>query len=225
LLEKLKACAKTKDLPVVKKTEELIVNLTNINSEIIASTQTPGPKAVIYKGFKLTILTEEVTDEGIMLRRRYGVATNAQGIVKAQTELTYATLDEIIYSELRLQIDRFKLEIAENTNPSEEAALEEELQLPSEEEQLAEIAASQAEVDTIIKSIPTEEKVVKERSKRDKRKIKRAARVIRRLRKKGLNKDQIKARLLKKNRFDQFDEQDFEDAWNQSNSSNTITGT
>ncbi len=213
-LEKLKACEKTKNLPVVKKTETLIVNLTKTREEIIASVTTPDPKAVVYKGFKLTILTEEVTDEGITLRRRYGVATNSQGIVKAQSDLTYATLDEIIYSELRLQIDRFNLEVAENTNPTEEAALEEELGLPSEQEQLADIAASEAEVATIIKSIPAEEKAVKERNKRDKRRIKRASRLIRYLKKKQTaSKPQIKSAVLRK--YDGFDDQDFEDAWRQ----------
>ena len=161
----------------------------------------------------MTILTEEVTDEGITLRRRYGVATNSQGIVKAQTDLTYATLDEIIYSELRLQIDRFNLEIAENTNPTEEASLVEELGLPSEQEQLADIAASEAEVATIIKSIPAEEKVIKERSKRDKRKIKRASKFIRFLKKNGKPKPYIKTAVLRK--YNGFDDQDFEDAWRQ----------
>ena len=213
LLDKLKACAKTKDLPIVTKTETLIVNLTKIKDEIIASVTTSDPKVVVYKGFKLTILTEEVTDEGITLRRRYGVATNVQGIVKAQTDLTYATLDEIIYNELRFEIDRLNLEIAENTNPSEEAALDEELGLPSEQEQLADIAASEAEVANIIKSIPAEEKVVNERSKRDKRKFKRFKRTINRLKKQGLTKEQIRSRVLNKNKFDNFSEQDFEEAY------------
>lgn len=217
LLDKLKACAKTKDLPVVAKTETLIVNLTTVNNEIIASIQTPDPKSVIYKGFKLTILTEEVTDEGITLRRRFGIATNTQGIVKVQTDLTYATLDEIIYNELRFEIDRLNLEVAENTNPSEEAALEEELLLPSEEEQLAEIAAAEADVATIIKSIPAEEKVVKERNKKDKRKFKRLVRKIKRMRKRNISKAEIKSRVLdKKKKFDRFDEEDFEEAWSQS---------
>lgn len=219
LLEKLKACAKTKDLPIVEKTETLIINLTKTKDEIVASITPPGPKTVIYKGFKLTILTEEVTDEGITLRRRFGVATNAQGIVKAQTDLTYATLDEVIYNELRFQIDRFNLEIAENTNPSEEAALEEELLLPSEEEQLADIAAAEEEVATIIKSIPAEEKVVKERNKKDTRKFKRLVRKIKRMRSRGISKDKIKRKVLeKKKKFDRFDESDFEEAWSQSGS-------
>lgn len=218
LLDKLKSCAKTKDLPIVKKTENLIVKLTQTKEEIIASVTTPDPKAVVYKGFKLTILTEEVTDEGITLRRRYGVATNAQGVVKAQTDLTYATLDEIIYNELRFQIDKFNLEVAENTNPSEEAALDEELGLPSGEEQLADIAAAEAEVATIIKSIPAEEKVIKERNKKDKRKFKRLTRQIKRLRARGLSKQEIKNKVLGKNKFDRFDDEDFEEAWSASGS-------
>jgi len=217
LLEKLKACAKTKDLPIVEKTETLIVNLTKTKDEIIASVTSPGPKTIIYKGFKLTILTEQVTDEGITLRRRYGVATNSQGIVKVQTDLTYATLDEIIYNELRFEIDRLNLEIAENTNPSKEAALEEELLLPSEEEQLADIAKAEEEVATIIKSIPAEEKVVKERNKKDTRKFKRLVRKIKRMRARGISKDKIKIKVLeKKKKFDRFDESDFEEAWSQS---------
>jgi len=70
---------------------------------------------------------------------------------------------------------------------------------------------------TEIKQIQPEENLRQERSKKDKRKFKRFKRVINRLKKQGLTKEQIRNRVLKKNRFDNFSEQDFEEAYNASN--------
>ena len=70
-----------------------------------------------------------------------------------------------------------------------------------------------SEVDALVKQIQPEENLKKQRSKRDKRKMKRLRRVINRLKKQGLTKEQIKNKVLQKNRFERFDEQDFEEAY------------
>ena len=126
----------------------------------------------------------------------------------------------MIRNELRYLIDVNKLNAdpnAQNTI-SEENQILAELDLPSEQEQLAEAAEAQAQIDALIKQIPAEENLRKQRSKKDKRKFRRLVRVIKRLRTtailgKKYTKEQIKAKVLNKNRFDQFDETDFEEAW------------
>ena len=60
--------------------------------------------------------------------------------------------------------------------------------------------------------------MVKERNKKDKRKFKRLTRKIKRLRSRGYSKTQIKVQLKNKNRFEKFDDEDFEEAWNASGS-------
>ena len=147
--------------------------------------------------------------------RRYGVALDKRGVVIVQTDLTYATNIELIQNELRYLIDKDGLNADPNASNtvSEEDTVYAELDLPSEAEQNAELAATQAEIDDLVKQIAPEENLRKERSKRDKRKLKRLARAIRRLRDNGKGKTEIKKRLLKKNKFDQFDDQDFEEAW------------
>lgn len=226
LQDKLEKCKKTSNLPATKKLKEVILtienNINNLNAQL------PAPlarkKQVIYKGFTLDIIEEQAADENIVALRRYGVALDKRGVVVVQTELTYATNIELIQNELRLLIDKNNLNadpVADNTI-SEEDTVYAELGLPSEEEQAAELAATQAEIDALVKQIAPEENLRKERSKRDKRKLKRLARAIRRLRDNGKGKAEIKKRLLKKNKFDQFDDQDFEEAWKASFSKSAI---
>jgi len=156
-------------------------------------------------------------DEGIVLTRRYGVALDARGVIVTQTDLTFATNLELIYNELRFLIDKDKLGEQTSQALSEDELISAELDLPTEAEQLADEAATQAEIDNLIKQIQPEENLRQERSKKDKRKFKRFKRVINRLKKQGLTKEQIRNRVLKKNRFDNFSEQDFEEAYNASN--------
>jgi hypothetical protein len=214
LLEKLQACAKTKDLPVVNKLKDTIVNLeTTLNNINNALPKKPTKKQIQYKGLTLDIIEEQVVDEGIVLTRRYGVALDARGVIVAQTDLTYATNLEIIYNELRFLIDKDKLGQTTPGVLSEDELISAELDLPTEAEQLADEAATQAEIDNLVKQIQPEENLRKERSKKDNRKFKRLKRAIKRLKKQGLSKERIKNRLLKRNKFERFDEQDFEEAW------------
>ena len=214
LLAKLEKCVKTKDLPVVKKLKDIIVNLeatlNNINN---ALPKKPTKRQIQYKGLTLDIVEEQVVDEGIVLTRRYGVALDARGVIVAQTNLTFATNLEIIYNELRFLIDKDKLGEQSSQALSEDALISAELDLPTLEEQLVDEAATQAEIDALVKQIQPEENLRQERNKKDKRKFKRLQRAIRRLKKQGLTKEQAKNRLLKRSKFERFNDQDFEEAW------------
>jgi len=230
LLQNLKKCKKTTNLPITKKLEAATLVLENSLAALEDVLPKTNPnKKIIYKGFTLEIIEEQVTDEGISINRRYGVALNARGVVVVQTKLTFATNLDIIRNELRYLIDANNL----NANPvnqnttSEEDQILADLDLPSEQDQINDAAEAQAQIDNLIKQIPAEENLKKERSKKDKRKFRRLVRVVKRYRVteifgKRFTKEEIKAKVLNKNRFDQFDESDFEEAWKASQSSINI---
>lgn len=52
--------------------------------------------------YTIEIITEQVTDEGISLKRRYGIARGSNGIIVAQSTPTFASLDLIIINEVKL---------------------------------------------------------------------------------------------------------------------------
>ncbi len=55
-----------------------------------------------FGDFTIQIVTEEVVEEAISLRRRYGVALNNRGLVTVQSDPTFASDDQIIIQEVKL---------------------------------------------------------------------------------------------------------------------------
>lgn len=51
--------------------------------------------------YTIEIITEELTDEGIRLKRRYGIARGSNGIIVVQSTPTFASLDLIIINEVK----------------------------------------------------------------------------------------------------------------------------
>jgi hypothetical protein len=52
--------------------------------------------------YVIEIVNEEVTDEGISIKRRYGIARDTNGYIVAQSTPTFASLDLIIINEVKL---------------------------------------------------------------------------------------------------------------------------
>jgi hypothetical protein len=52
--------------------------------------------------YVIEIITEEIVDEGISIRRRYGIARDTDGYIVAQSTPTFASLDLIIINEVKL---------------------------------------------------------------------------------------------------------------------------
>jgi len=213
LLDKLTKCEKTKNLPVTNKLKDVIISLDKTNS--LLNTLLPAkPKKnqVTYKGFVIEIVEEEVTDQGITLTRRYGVALDKRGVVVLQSDLTFANNTDLIFNEVRFLIDKNKVGINTPEANAEDAQISAELDLPTEQEQLVDEAAMQADIDKLVNEIQPEKNLV-EKSKKDKRRIKRLKRIIKGYKRQGLNKQQIKNKVLRRKRFT---EQEFEDAFNNS---------
>jgi hypothetical protein len=55
-----------------------------------------------FGGYTIKIVTEELVDEGIKLKRRYGIALGANGVLAAQSTPTFASLDLIIINEVKV---------------------------------------------------------------------------------------------------------------------------
>lgn len=58
----------------------------------------------IFGSYTIKIVQEEVTDEGISLRRRYGIAVGNDGSIAATSTPTFASLDIIIINEVKVQL-------------------------------------------------------------------------------------------------------------------------
>lgn len=55
-----------------------------------------------FGNYTIQIVTEQVVDEGINLKRRYGIATDSNQYIVAQTTPTFASLDLIIINEVKV---------------------------------------------------------------------------------------------------------------------------
>jgi hypothetical protein len=65
--------------------------------------------------YTIEILNEEITDEGISIRRRYGVALDTNKVVVAKSTPTFATNDAVIIEEVKLLLPK---KVGSNVNMS-----------------------------------------------------------------------------------------------------------
>jgi len=92
---------------------QIIVDLSTIASSLQATKKSfddfiknyddnKKSKDTSYGGYTIVILKEEVVDEGISLRRRYGVALDKSQVKIVQSTPTFASDDQIIIQEVKL---------------------------------------------------------------------------------------------------------------------------
>jgi predicted DNA binding CopG/RHH family protein len=55
-----------------------------------------------FGNYNIEIVTEQVTDEGINLKRRFGIARGTDNIIVVQSTPTFASLDQIIINEVKV---------------------------------------------------------------------------------------------------------------------------
>ena len=68
--------------------------INNVNQATRAKSNTFG-------GYVIEIISEETVDEGIGLRRRFGIARGLNGVIDVQSTPTFASLDLIIINEVK----------------------------------------------------------------------------------------------------------------------------
>jgi hypothetical protein len=83
-----------------------ITNLTNtantLQDFLDKSNQTADNKNKRFGTYTIEIVTEQITDEGINLKRRYGIARNSSGYIVVESTPTFASLDLIIINEVKV---------------------------------------------------------------------------------------------------------------------------
>jgi hypothetical protein len=66
--------------------------------------------------YTIQIITEEVIEEAVTIRRRYGVALNRSGIVTVSSQPTYASDNLIIINEVKLLLRQLGVKVQLDTN-------------------------------------------------------------------------------------------------------------
>lgn len=91
---------------IAKQLEETLQDAKDANNELkdfLNKAQTAANRADnTFGGYTIEIVTEELVDEGIKLKRRYGIARGGDGIIAVQSTPTFASLDLIIVNEVKV---------------------------------------------------------------------------------------------------------------------------
>ncbi len=85
---------------------DTITNLTNtantLQDFLDKSSQATESKNKRFGEYTIEIVTEQITDEGIAIKRRYGIARNSSGYIVVESTPTFASLDLIIINEVKV---------------------------------------------------------------------------------------------------------------------------
>jgi hypothetical protein len=105
MLMNLEACNNT-DPDLIRDLNDTIDNLNGTRNELQSFIDTYNNNAnQVNKKFgkyTIEIITEQVTDESINLKRRYGVGISPENTVVVQSTPTFASLDQIIINEVKV---------------------------------------------------------------------------------------------------------------------------
>jgi len=105
VLANLESC-QNKEVGLINEIKDTINNLTKTAAklqEFLDRYNNQQQQAESRFGnYTISIVTEEVVDEGINLRRRYGIAKDANQYVVVQSTPTFASLDLIIINEVKV---------------------------------------------------------------------------------------------------------------------------
>ena len=110
LLLQLEGCQQLKNNPIVEEIKVTLTALQKTQAQLQEfadnySRVTAGDiKTLKIPGYTLSILEEQVVDEGVRFTRRRAVAYSDNGILVAQGDLTFSTNYRVILEELRLKL-------------------------------------------------------------------------------------------------------------------------
>lgn len=105
LLAILSSCNAMSDSDIVKQLTDTRADLVKLSDELAQILATYENKSKPKLGeYEVVIVEEELVDEGIQNRRRRGVALGLNGVIAAQSDLTFATDNNIIIGEVKLKL-------------------------------------------------------------------------------------------------------------------------
>lgn len=94
------------DPELIKETQDTINSLVGTQTELQTFINTYNTNRNLidtrFGNYNIEIVTEQIVDEGINLRRRYGIARGVDGIIAVQSTPTFASLDQIIINEVKV---------------------------------------------------------------------------------------------------------------------------
>jgi hypothetical protein len=106
MLLNLEACTNVED-SLIKEFNDTIQNLESTRQDLktVVDTYNNNNNNKVNNKFgeyTIQIVTEQVVDEGINLKRRYGIAINNENIIVVNSTPTFASLDQIIINEVKV---------------------------------------------------------------------------------------------------------------------------
>jgi hypothetical protein len=105
ILLNLEQCSNI-DHELIQETRDTINSLSQTQSDLQAFINTYNTNKDLidtrFGNYNIEIVTEQVTDEGINLKRRYGIARGLDGNIAVQSTPTFASLDQIIINEVKV---------------------------------------------------------------------------------------------------------------------------
>lgn len=94
------------DPELIQETENTINNLSQTQTDLQTFINTYNTNKTLidtrFGNYNIEIVTEQIVDEGINLKRRYGIARGTDGIIAVQSTPTFASLDQIIINEVKV---------------------------------------------------------------------------------------------------------------------------
>lgn len=94
------------DKDLIQETKDTIDTLTQTQTDLqtFINTYNTNKKLIDtrFGEYNIEIVTEQIVDEGINLKRRYGIAVGINGIIVVQSTPTFASLDQIIINEVKV---------------------------------------------------------------------------------------------------------------------------
>lgn len=105
ILLNLEACKNVND-DLIGDLKDTIDNLTDTKNKLQSFVNNYNNNAnqinKTFGKYTIEIITEQVTDEGINLKRRYGVGISPENTIVVQSTPTFASLDQIIINEVKV---------------------------------------------------------------------------------------------------------------------------
>lgn len=102
--QNLESCT-NKNINLINEVDDAINNLTNtsvkLNDFLTQYNNQQSRSESQFGAYTIQIVTEQVVDEGINLKRRYGIAKDSNQYVVVQSTPTFASLDLIIINEVK----------------------------------------------------------------------------------------------------------------------------
>lgn len=108
LLAKLEGCRAVKNSDVIAELQATRESLAALQDQlaayIIQYDSKTDPNTAMFGGYDIRVVDEELTDKAIQNRRRRGIALNQNGIIVAQSDLTFATNTSVIIAEVQQKL-------------------------------------------------------------------------------------------------------------------------